>query len=191
MKTFSSTLIHTFKWTGNLLQSFCEPIAVTDGDTDSILLWLWGLESETLETVSFELSSVCCLCFGTWATTGLEWSLGCKEDPESTEFQQQPCCLLSVTVLGLATVMDSLLSFTLFSSSLESSSKIILDNFFFECSLCLIFICFSFTARRVLYFLLPLAKQSSVIKLKSTRTSSSLDWLLQDSSSWTQKLSSK
>lgn len=191
MVNIFSILIHTFNWIGKFLQPFCESTTVNDGEKDSILFRLWDLESETSEAISFKLSSVCCLCFGIELTIGLEWSLDCKEDPECTKFKQWSCCLLFLKVLGLITILDSVLSFTLFSSSLESSSKKILDNFFFErAQFCPIFICFSFTERRVLNFFFPFAKQSSVIKLKSTDTSS-LDWLLQDSSSLTQKLSSK
>lgn len=175
---FFSGLIHTFNWTGNFLQSSCAPTAVNNDEADSVFVRLWGLKSETSESGTFKLGGVCCLWCSNWLSTGWEWSLDCSEDPGGT-------------VLGLTTVLDSCLSFTSFSSSLESSSKIILDNLFFErAQFCLIFICFSFTARRVLYFLLSFVSQSSVIRLKSTQTSS-LDWLSQDSSSSTQKLSSK
>lgn len=166
---FPSTLIHTFNWTG---KSFFDSTVVNDVEVHSILLLLCGLKSQTSETLSCKLSVVCCLSFGNRLTIKLEWSLDCKEDPEGTKFKQWSCCLLFLTMLRLPTILDSLLSFTLFSSSLESSGKIILDNFFFECAqFCLISTCLSFTARRVLYFLLPSAKQSSFIKLKSTHTS--------------------
>ena len=175
---FFSGLIHTFNWTGNFLQSSCAPTAVNNDEADSVFVWLWGLKSETSESGTFKLGGVCCLWCSNWLPTGWEWSLDCSEDPGGT-------------MLGLTTVLDSCLSFTSFSSSLESSSKIILDNLFFErAQFCFIFICFSFTARRVLYFLLSFVSQSSVIRLKSSQTSS-LDWLSQDSSSSTQKLSSK
>lgn len=188
MKAFFSNLIQTFNWNENFLQSFGVSTVVNDGKVDPILLRLWGLQSKTSETVSFKFSSVCCLCVGDWLTVGLDWSLDCNEDPPDTKCKQCSCCLLLLTVLELTTTLDSLLSFTMISSSLESSAKIILDNFFFECAqFCLIFICF--TACRVLYFLLSFAKHSSFIMLKSIHTSS-LDWLLQDSSSSTQKLSS-
>ena len=142
MKAFFSGLIHTFNRTGNFSQSFCALTVVNNDEADSMLVWFWGLKSETSETGTFKLGGVCCFWFSNWLPTGWEWSLDCSEDPEDT-------------VLGLTTIPNSCLSFTSCSSSLESSSKIILDNLFFErAQFCLIFSCFSFTARRVLYFLL-------------------------------------